>query len=203
MPLYATYSAWVAGVKDWLDADHLTDAQIGSFIQLAQDRLNRELAAWEMEATVTTAASGGTVSLPADFNRIRQVSVEGVGTYDSSTKGQIVNLEADDDDSLRMFAIDAGAIIIWPTPKDGAMVTIDYFVKVPPIGASLNTNVFTDNYASLLLYAAMADGSNFIVEDDRAQGFEQKYIMTLEVANQKPKKVKLGSTPLRRFVRSA
>jgi len=43
MALYSNYAAWIAGVKDWLDADHLTDAQIGAFLGLAQARLDREL----------------------------------------------------------------------------------------------------------------------------------------------------------------
>jgi len=201
MTLYANYAAWVSGVKDWLDADHLTDAQIGSFISLAQDRMNRELSVFEMEATVTLTAASGSVTLPANFNRIRQVSVAGVGTYDASTKGEIVKVTADKNEDRRFFAIDAGSIIIWPTLLDGAQVTVDYYVNVPSIGAGLNSNVFSDSYANLLLYASMAEGSNFIVEDDRAQGFEAKYLLNLEIANQKSKRVKLGSTPLRRVVR--
>ena len=55
--------------------------------------------------------------------------------------------------------------------------------------------------ANLLLYASLAEGSNFIVEDDRAQGFEAKYLLNIEIANQKSKRVKMGSTPLRRVVR--
>lgn len=199
--LYATYAAWLAGIRDWLDADHLTDAQIAAALDLAQTRMNRELNAWEMEATASPVSVSSAVSLPADFNRIRQVSIDGVGTYDASTKGEIVNMRAAKDETRRLFAIDAGAIILYPAIGDGVTVTIDYYVKVPVISVSVATNIFTTEYSDLMLYAALVEGSNFIVEDDRGGLFESKYQAALEASNQKPKKVKLGSTPLRRFVR--
>jgi len=201
MSLYANYAAWTAGVRDWLDADHLSDAEVQGFISLAQSRMNRELNAWEMEATINRTAAAGVVTLPADFSRIRQVLVDGTGVYEASTKGEIANRKAAGDETQRLFAIDAGAIILWPTPVDGTVVTVDYFVKVPPISSTLATNVFTANYSDMLLWASLIEGSNFLVEDDRAGMFEAKYLAALKAANENPKKVKMGSTPLRRMIR--
>ena len=202
MSLYATYADWITGVRDWLDADHLTDAQVEGFIALAQERMNRELAAWEMEETEDQVVAASLVNLPADFNRIRQVSIAGLGTFDASTKGEIINKTAQGDETRRLFAIDAGTIILWPAVGDGAVVTIDYYVKVEPISLTLDSNIFTDSYARLLLWAALIEGSKFIVEDDRSQGFERDYATDLEIANQVPKRIKMGSTPLRRLVRT-
>ena len=199
--MYANYAAWVTGVRDWLDADHLTDAQVGSFIGLAQSRLNRELNAWEMEATEDQVVFSNYVILPDDFNRIRQVSIAGTGIYDVSTKGEITNKSAVRDENRRLFTIDAGSIIIYPALVDGVTVTIDYYLKVPALSASVASNLFTTNYSDLMLWAALVEGSNFIVEDERAI-FEAKYQTALEQSNQQPKKVKYGSTPLRRLVRS-
>lgn len=202
MTLYANYAAWVSGVRTWLDADSLTDAQVQDFIALAHDRLNRDLNAWEMEATINRTAASGVVTLPADFNRIRQVSVDGTGIYLASTKGEIANRKARKDESERLFAIDAGTIILWPTLVDGTVVAIDYFVKVPEISVSVSSNIFTTSYSDLLLWASLVEGSLFIVEDERGAIFEAKYQAGLKVANENPKKVKLGSTPLRRIVRA-
>lgn len=202
MTLYANYTAWVSGVRTWLDADHLTDAQVQTFLSLAHDRLNRELNAWEMEATINRTATAGLVTLPADFSRIRQVSVDGVGTYSASTKGEIANRKALNDQTERLFAIDAGTIILWPTLVDGTVVAIDYFVSVPEISVSVASNVFTTSYSDLLLWASLVEGSLFIVEDERGAIFEAKYQAGLKAANENPKKVKLGSTPLRRMMRA-
>lgn len=202
MTLYANYAAWVAGVKDWLDAAHLSDAQIGTFISLAQDRLNRDLAAWEMEATEDVGAYASLVPLPDDFNRIRQVSVDGAGIYQASTKGEIARRKASDDETERLFAIDAASVILWPTPIDGTAVTIDYFVKVPKISATAASNIFSSSYPDLLLWASLVEGSLFIVEDERGAIYEAKYQAGLKASNENPKKVKLGSTPLRRMVRA-
>lgn len=201
MTLYADYAAWIAGVRSWLDAGHLSDAEVGGFISLAQSRLNRELNAWEMEATASPVVATGAVLLPADFSRIRQVSIDGVGTFDAATKGEIANRKAADDETSRLFAIDAGAIMLWPVPADGVAVVIDYYVKVPPISSTLATNVFTANYSDMLLWASLIEGSNFLVEDDRAGMFEAKYLAALKAANENPKRVKMGSTPLRRMIR--
>lgn len=203
MTLYANYTAWVSGVRTWLDADHLTDAQVQTFLSLAHDRLNRELNAWEMEATINRTAASGVVTLPADFSRIRQVSIDGVGTYSASTKGEIANRKALDDETERLFAIDAGTITLWPTLIDGTVVVIDYYVSVPKISISVASNIFTNNYSDLLLWASLVEGSLFIVEDERGAIFEAKYQTALKASNENPKKVKLGSTPLRRLIRSA
>lgn len=200
--MFANYQAWISGVRDWLDAAHLTDAQVSGFISLAQARLNRELNAWEMEASEDQSVSANLVTLPGDFSRVRQVSVSGVGTYDASSKGEITNKAAVRDETRRLFAIDAGSIMLYPAILDGVTVTVDYYVKVPEISAGVPSNVFTTEYADLMLWAALVEGSNFIVEDDRASLFEAKYQSALEQSNQNPKRVKFGSTPLRRLVRS-
>ena len=202
MTIYANYAAWVSGVRTWLDADSLTDAQVQDFIALAHDRLNRDLNAWEMEATINRTAASGVVTLPADFNRIRQVSVDGTGIYLASTKGEIANRKARKDETERLFAIDAGTIILYPALVDGTVVAIDYFVKVPEISVSVSSNIFTTSYSDLLLWASLVEGSLFIVEDERGAIFEAKYQAGLKAANENPKKVKLGSTPLRRIVRA-
>lgn len=199
--MYANLAAWITGVRDWLDADHLTDDQITGFINLAQARLNRELNAWEMEATSPRTVALGVITLPADFNRIRQVSVAGVGTYDAVTKGDLVNLKAADDEKRRVFAVDAGSILLWPTIADGTVVDVDYYVKVPAISVSVNTNLFTTYFSDLMLWASLIEGHIFIDEADRAQFYEAKYLAALNTTNLNPKRVKMGSTPLRRAVR--
>lgn len=199
--MYANLAAWITGVRDWLDADHLTDDQITGFVNLAQARLNRELNAWEMEATSPRTVALGVITLPADFNRIRQVSVANVGTYDAVSKGDLVNATAVDDKTRRIFAVDAGAIQFWPTLADGVVVDVDYFVKVPAISVSINTNLFTTYFSDLMLWAALIEGHTFIDESDRAQLFEVKYLAALNTTNLNPKRVKMGSTPLRRINR--
>lgn len=47
--IFQGYNEWVAGVKNFLDIDDVSDAQIQTFISLAQIRLNRELASYPME----------------------------------------------------------------------------------------------------------------------------------------------------------
>jgi hypothetical protein len=47
--IFTGYAGWVEGVKNYLDIDDVTDAQVQTFLSLAQIRLNRELASYPME----------------------------------------------------------------------------------------------------------------------------------------------------------
>lgn len=201
--MYSSYTAWVAGVKDWLDVDDYTDAKIGEFIEFGQLRLDRELNSYPLEkSTPLTVAANGVTTLPVDFNRVRLVSIAGTGTYDAVSKNEFVKEKTDETDR-HIYVIDAGTLSLWPTPIQGAIVTFDYYQKVPPIKTGVNSNLYTDSHADLLLWASMIEGFTYMVENDRLQVFETKYQSALDNYNNNPKKIKLGSTPLRRAVRIA
>lgn len=198
--MYNNHAEWIEGVRDWLDADHLTDTQVNSFLVLAQLRMNRELAVFEMEATTGIEAPGSNfVPVPTDFNRVRQVSVAGVGIYVTKDKGEFVTRIANNNPE-RVYCIDVGKISLYPYVESPTIVTFDYYVKVPLLSDLLDANVFSTSYSDMLLFAALAEGSNFIVEADRMQLFEGKYLSQLEKANGARTAVKYGSTPLKRNV---
>lgn len=198
--MYEDYNAWIEGVRDWLDADHLSDTQINSFLVLAQTRLNRELNVFEMEASKALVPPTSSVTaLPTDFNRVRQVSVEGVGTYTVKDKGEFVNRVAEENQE-RVYCIDNNTISLYPYLDGVTTVTFDYYIKVPLLKASVDSNVFSANYPDLLLFAALSEGSNFIVEGDRMQLFEAKYGSQLALANGTRNQVKYGSSPLKRNI---
>lgn len=98
------------------------------------------------------------------------------------------------------YNIDANMMNMLPMPAKGAYPTIYYYFTVEPISDTVPSNVFTEYYSDALLWAACVEASMFIVEDERAGTYENKYLAALETANNKPKRVKMGSTPLRRQV---
>lgn len=148
-----------------------------------------------------------------DFNKIRLV-VPGVGLppMDVSALNEFQKLLAlqkfstgvlfvtNDNPATGFFTIDANTLSMIPVPVDGAYVTLFYYFEVTPIGPTVDSNVFTQFYPDALLWAACVEASAFIVEDDRAGMYEQKYQNALGVANNKPKRIRLGSTPLRRQI---
>jgi hypothetical protein len=200
--MYNDYPAWVTGVKDWLDVDEYSDAKIGEFIELAQLRLDRELNSYHMEATELLVSVDGNFTLPADFNRVRLVSLGGTGTYDPVSKSEYVNQVARNE-SNRIFTIDANNLAIWPLVSDGTEIMFDYYFKTDHIQTGINVNMYTEHHADLLLWASMIEGFLYMTENDRLQIFEAKYQNAIEAFNFNPKRIKMGSTPLKRMVRTA
>lgn len=149
-----------------------------------------------------------------DFNKIRLV-VPGVGLppMDVSALNEFQKLLAAQNSNNffglninsnspinGFFTIDANTLSMIPAPVDNAYVTLFYYFEVTPIGPTVDTNVFTQFYSDALLWAASVEASVFIVEDDRSALYEQKYQNALVVANNKPKRIRLGSTPLKRQI---
>lgn len=222
-----TYAELRQALEDWLDKPELAGSS-PLFLNFAHLRLNRELSVWEMEKTANiiaatgeelnnlqldflnntaavTLAEGwemvpGALVLPSDFGRIRQVSIANAGIFESAPLGELINRLAQGKVSQRVFALDAGRLAMWPLPGAGTTVKLDYYLNVPQLSDSLQTNIFTENYSDLLLWAALIEACNFLGDDVRAQVFERKYVTTLQVSNEKLKQVKFGSTPLRRRI---
>lgn len=222
-----TYTELKQALEDWLNRPELADSS-PLFLNFAHLRLNRELSVWEMEktaniiaatgqeltnlgldflnnaATVTLAQAWemvpGALVLPNDFGRVRQVSIADQGIFESAPLGELIDRLAAGNTAKRVFALDAGRLAMWPLPGAGATVKLDYYLNVPQLSNSVQTNIFTENYSDLLLWAALIEACHFLGEDVRAQVFERKYATALQASNQKLKQVKFGSTPLRRRI---
>lgn len=219
--IFAGYDTWVTNVKNFLDIDDVSDAQIQTFISLAQIRLNRELASYPMEKQFAYLQPAVPVdpliltTLIPDFNKIRLVVPDtnafpmnalAINEFMSLLAAQAGGLP----DGMASpwlssimgnYAIDAGILYMNPIPPENANITIFYYIEVPPISATLDSNIFTDNNSDALLYASCLEGSAYIVEDDRLGMWQSKYADAVASANVQGGKIKLGSTVLKRSIK--
>lgn len=99
------------------------------------------------------------------------------------------------------YAIDANNLYMNPITPDNSYVTLYYYVEVPPISSTLDSNIFTDNNSDALLYASCLEGSAYIVEDERLVMWQSKYADAVLSANSQGGKIKLGSTVLKRSIK--
>lgn len=209
MAFPTTYSGWITYVRDWLAADEYSEAQIASFIDLAQLRLNREMESYGMEAvapiTVVNSSPIDIISVVPDFSKVRLVSIPGIGPLTSMAINEIKKeLETKNTDGKpsQYFCIDAG--LLYTYPKAGAG-TIDFFYykMIPYMSKTpvVDSNVFSTKYQDALLYASLLAAAPYMKDAEFISVWSESYAAALITANNDAKHIKLGSTPLKREVK--
>ena len=210
MAFPTNYIAWIAYVRDWIGADDYTEAQIGQFLDLAQERLNTDLMSFPMEKLFHRTILAPDYQQPIDlvttipdFGKVRLVSVQGVGALDVAALNEYVDKAQDLTNSEitpQIYNIDAQKLYIWPWPAEGKTVDIHYYENVPALSNLLNSNTFSTAHPDLLLYASALEAAPYMVEDERVQVWESKYTTGVLSANANSVKIKMGSTPLMRKI---
>lgn len=210
MAFPTTFNGWTAYLRGWIGADEYSDAQIATFLDLATVRLNTDLSSFPMEKlhhkTILAPDHEQPIDLlmeMADFNKIRLVSVQGVGPLDVAALNEYVEKAQDLTDTCytpQLYNIDAGKLYIWPWPGENAVVDIHYYEKVPALSASVPTNTFSLHHPDLLLYASSLEAAPYMIEDERIPVWESKYTAGVFSNNAASVKIKMGSTPLKRQI---
>lgn len=212
MAFPTTYAGWIAYIRDWLSADEYSEAQIASFLDLAQLRLNRELESYYMEgvAPITTIDVNPIDILThvPDFNKVRLVSLPNVGPLDVMAVNEIKLLLATKPNGCypRGYCIDAGLLYMYPVVAIDTVIDFLYYKKIPSmVGGStpVNSNVFSINHQDALLYASLLAGSPYMRDNEDVQIWESQYALALMAGNQNSNHIKMGSSPLVRDVRIA
>jgi hypothetical protein len=204
-------NGWIAFVRDWLNIDEYSDAQVGRFLDLGQVRLNTDLMSYRMEKLHHHTVIEAEVELPinlvttiTDFGKIRLVSVQGVGPLDVAALNEYVTKDQDLTNTCylpEMYNIDHGQLFIWPWPAVDTVIDIHYYENVPLLSTTVNSNTFTTYHPDLLLFAASLEAAAYMVEDERISVWEQKYAIGVATANGALSKIKMGSTPLLRTIK--
>ena len=212
--MFTGYQGWLEGIRDWLDVDDYTDAQIASFLALAQIRMNQDLMSTHMEEvvniTIDAAKAGNPIDILVDipdFNKIRLVTpswafraadVVAINEFKS-----LVNFYGQDygANDQNFYCIDAKKLYLWPLAKEGTEIEVRYYVKVPPIDDTLDSNVWTEEHPNILLYAAAVEAAPYMAEDERTPMWAQMYRSLVDNVNDNSTKEKMGSTPLKRQIR--
>lgn len=209
MAFPTTYNGWIEYVRDWLNADEYSEAQVAAFLDLAQVRLNREMEAYGMEAVATVPVVDTDpitiLTSVTDFNKVRLVSIVGVGPYDvmaiNEMKSKLEpNPDAVSSNCKGWYCIDAGKLYLYPRLQTGS-IELFYYKKVPALSTSVATNVFSVDHPDALLYAALLAAAPYMGDNEDTQVWEGQYAIALAVANAVPNSIKRGSTPLVRDMR--
>lgn len=178
------YSSLRTAIADWTHRADLT-AYLDTFISLAEERLAQDLRVRELEASASGTLSGITLALPADYARLRRLTIQ------TTTKFQPVNIGAD---GLRtkydsangvpaFFAIIGSNIEFNRTPDSGYAYVLDYYKRPTAITSSNTTSTLLTAHPNLYLFACLLEAATYTKNDADMNRYGAKYQSMLALAN--------------------
>jgi hypothetical protein len=173
----ATYSELVSTVESYLARTDLTSI-IPTFIQLAQDRMTRDLRTREMLKVVTTTATDGTVELPTDFLEMREMHFQGNPpiTLEYESPDKFFRDQLTTTSGLPYYYTIIGYEFQFaPTPDSSMVLQLLYYAKPTYISSTTSSNLYLANYSDALLYATLAEAEPYLMDDARIQVWASMY----------------------------
>ena len=185
------YTELVAAIQDYTQNEETSFvSNIPTFVEQAEERLNRSIMVPELRKNVTGLTSTGGVYLarPADFISVFSLAVvDSSGDYSflidkdvnfireaypaSSTSGLPKYYAQFDGD----FGGESGNFILGPTPDDNYTVELHYYYDPPSI-VTTGTSWYGDNAESALLYGSLIEAYTYMKgEADLIQLYTTRY----------------------------
>lgn len=199
------YSSLKSTIANYLGRSDLT-SQIPDFIQLAEERLRRDLRTRQMlvVARADTTAGDDTVGLPTDFLEMRDVHLRTTpassvsylspnsffATARTTESGKPVN-----------YTILASEIQFAPIPDAVYGIQMLYYGK-PQLLSDINiTNVFLSNYPDALLYASLGEAEPYLMNDARLATWASLYDRSIAAISTADQNGEFGGQPMSMSVR--
>lgn len=173
----ATYSELVSTVESYLARTDLTSI-IPTFIQLAQDRMTRDLRTREMLKVATTTATDSTVELPSDFLEMREIHFQGNPpiTLEYESPDKFFRDQLTTTSGLPYYyTIIAYELQFAPAPDSSMTLQMLYYSKPTYISATTSSNLYLANYSDALLYATLAEAEPYLMNDARIDVWASMY----------------------------
>lgn len=175
------YTDLQSTIADYLARTDLT-AQIPLFIQLAENRLRRDLRIRPMLKVVTTPTTAGdpTVALPNDFLEMRDLHIESSpiqtlvyqnpSNFYRNTKASTANSGAP-----KFYTVMGSEFQFAPIPDSAYTLKMVYYAAPSYLSSTVSSNVFLANSPDLLLYASLGEAEPYLMNDARIATWAQLY----------------------------
>lgn len=197
--MISNYEELVAAVGDWLDRDDLV-TRAGTFIQLAESRLNRLLDDPLMEATVSGTASSDYTALPDDFGSMISIST-GTGNLTAVGAAEYAGYPAVAGDP-RAYAI-VGDTIAFAPRNTSTPYTLVYRRRIPSLTAEAPANWLLTLAPDVYLYGALLQAEAFLGEDNRVSMWKSAFDEAISDLVVDATKRKWGAGPIAPRIRRA
>jgi len=175
------YTDLQSTIADYLARTDLT-TQIPLFVQLAENRLRRDLRIRPMLKVVTTltTASDPTVALPSDFLEMRDLHIESspiqtLVYQNPSNFYRNTKASTADSGAPKFYTVMGSEFQFAPIPDSAYTLKMVYYAAPTYLGTSNSSNAFVANCPDLLLYASLGEAEPYLMNDARVATWAQLY----------------------------
>jgi hypothetical protein len=175
------YTDLQSTIADYLARTDLT-TQIPLFIQLAENRLRRDLRTRPMLKVVTTltTASDPTVALPSDFLEMRDLHIESspiqtLVYQNPSNFYRNTKASTSDSGAPKFYTVMGSEFQFAPIPDSAYTLKMVYYAAPSYLSSTVSSNVFLANSPDLLLYASLGEAEPYLMNDARIATWAQLY----------------------------
>lgn len=174
-----TYTGLRASILDWLARSDMT-AVLDDIIDLAEERLARDLRIRACEATMNVTIVSGVAAIPSDYVQMKHVHIAGNPVQPLEVRestwlfDQYPTRSADS--KPHFVAEDGSNFVFGPYPDTSTYVLGGAYWKKPAaLTTAAPTNEWTDNCPDALLWACLCESAPYVGADDRVLLWEEKY----------------------------
>ena len=179
--MITNYTDLQSTIADYLARSDLT-SQIPLFIQLAENRLRRDLRIRPMLKVVTTSttASSASVALPSDFLEMRDLHIESSpiqtliyqnpSNFYRNTKAATLDIGAP-----KNYTVMGSEFQFAPIPDTAYTLKMVYYASPSYLSSTNSSNIFLANCPDLLLYASLGEAEPYLMNDARVQTWATLY----------------------------
>jgi hypothetical protein len=175
-------------IAGWLKRSDMADI-IPTLVQLAEARLSRELRLRCQLVIGTITASGESIALPAGWLEFKAL----VYSDNSATKLNIGTVEQVMTERARIGGarpsvgvVTGDALQLGPVTDSSYLIQSAYYAKFTALAGDADTNWLLTNHPGVYLWAALAEASPWMVDDQRVATWEAKLgqdMTTLKMAD--------------------
>jgi hypothetical protein len=193
-----TYPTLKDEINNFLARSDLT-ADADTFIDLAEERLGRELRIRATEATMNVTLASGVAAIPSDYVQMKHVHIAGDPVQPLEVKESTWIFDQfpirSNDSKPRYVAEDGSNFVFGPYPGGGTYVLGGAYWKKPAaLTTAAPTNEWTDNVPDVLFLACMCETAPFLKDDQRTLLWEEKYTRAKDrVERAEKKRTRKGS----------
>ena len=160
-----------------LNRRDITTSQINLFMQMAIQRIQRNLRVPAMEVTASVSTDGtGNVPVPGDMLEVIAIYAnDAINQVKLNRKDlQTAILSSNQIGIPDKYHRNGGNFLIGPVPVAGTTLYINYYQDAGGLSADTDHNWITDAAPDLLIYGALCRAADYFL-DDRKQAFEDTY----------------------------
>jgi hypothetical protein len=175
----ATYGDLKTAVPNWLRRADLA-AMVPDFIMMAEREMDRTLRTALQLGRQTVTIDSGLIDAPAGFRMVRSFRLTSGGgrALREVTPEQMAQQKAETPGlagAPRWFTVIGAQIEVWPVPDAVYGAVIELQAAIVPLSDGTPTNWILEAHPDAYLYGALAAGSAYVKNDERAAAYQAQF----------------------------